>query len=140
MQIIYRPQNEQPPRKGDWICDRVQFQPGPNQVDAKTYARLQKLSAFQAAVELGAIVLPVDAVVHDSDPEPVVVEVIDPTKSDAELPRVFTSLSSMTVAESEPLIQKTTDLEQLNYWLEESSRKTLTELLEDRIAELSPTD
>ncbi|MEM6836265.1 MAG: hypothetical protein AAF609_05370 [Cyanobacteria bacterium P01_C01_bin.120] len=135
MEITYRPQNEQPPRKGAWICDRVRFQPGPNQVDAKTYTRLQKLSAFQEAVELGVIVLPVDAIAHTSDPEPKVVEVIDVTKSDSRL----SDLSALTIAQAQPLIDKEDDIERLTQWHDADDRVGIKDLIDDRLIDIEPT-
>ena len=132
MQIIYRPQNEQPPRQGNWVCNFIVFRPGANEVSAASLAALLKNPTFAQYVERGAIILPVEAAVDQ--PEPAVVEVIDATKSDPQL----SDLSAHTIAESEPLIAAETDPDLLQQWSDADDRKGIKELISDRLAQLTP--
>jgi len=146
MQVIYHPQKEQPPRQGKWVCNFIVFQPGVNDVSPTALATLLKNPTFKQYVEWGAIVLPPEAVTLEADPK--VVEVIDPTKSDPELPHSeaeealsYTDLESLrdfTTEEAEPIIALTSDLLVLERWQAAETRKGVGELLSDRIAELEP--
>jgi hypothetical protein len=133
MQVIYRPEKEQPPRQGKWVCNFIVFQPGANEVSPAALATLLKNPTFAQYVERGAITLPVEAALDQ--PEPVVVEVIDATKSDAQL----SDLSALTIAESEPLIARETDIDRLMTWRDADDRKGIKELISDRLADLAPT-
>lgn len=132
MQIIYRPEKEQPPRKGNWVCGFIVFRPGANEVSSEAISTLLENPTFNQYVSIGAIELPVEAA--SAQPLSDFVEVVNATKSLSDL----SDLSSLTTAEAKPVIAATDDLELLHRWQAAEDRVGVGELLSDRIAELEP--
>ncbi|MBP0021037.1 MAG: hypothetical protein J7647_26220 [Cyanobacteria bacterium SBLK] len=109
MQIEFKPDRQEPSRKGSLSLDKVQLNPGINEVPDE----ITNHPFYHKLLKQGAIV------------------VLSPL-----LPQSFESLAKMSVKEAEPIITKTSDRELLKKWLEKDDRKGITEAIEKRLEEL----
>lgn len=130
MRLTFDPTKQTPPRTGAYALDGITLQPGENLINPDTYQRMQDHPDFADLVSRGAVVVEGDT----PDLSPEVVEVIDPTKSDAEL----SDLSALTIAESKPVIAATSDVALLTQWSAADDRVGIKELISDRLRQLSP--
>lgn len=107
MQVIYYPEKQNPPRKGNIYLDDQLFTPGNNEVDEsvikhRSWSRLVESGVFKVV----------------SNPQP-----IEPK----------TRISSLTIEEATPLIEEETDVEVLKEWLEADGRTGIKTLINRQI-------
>lgn len=107
MQVIFYPEKQMPPRKGNLYLDEVLFTPGNNEVVESvikhpSWARLVESGVFKVV----------------SNPQP-----IEPK----------TRISGLTIDEATPLIEEETDMEILKEWLEADGRTGIKTLINRQI-------
>ncbi|MEM9541762.1 MAG: hypothetical protein AAGA60_19985 [Cyanobacteria bacterium P01_E01_bin.42] len=112
MQIEFKPERQEPPRKGFLFLDKVQLNPGINEVPDE----IQAHPSYQKLIEQGAII----------------VLSLSPQTAQS-----FASLVKMSVKEAEPIIAKTSDRVLLNKWFGEDERKGILDAIEKRLEELN---
>jgi len=117
MLIIYRPERENPERRGSRVIDGLTLDPGTNTVDDDLVKAVADTDTYKQLLEWGAVS------VHQPT------ETVAPVSSTAEL-------GGLNIESAQEVIEATNDVPTLEGWLKVETRKTVINAINRRITEI----